>query len=317
MRKSKTISNKRFGCVSDHFDLKLIVRKIIESARGDSNVGDLGMEPLLKKLGEVLGGKRYFLVLDDIWEENRNKLLEDENVGRVIVTTRSENIAKFLTTKQPPIDWMAFEDGSQEVDYSTIVQTGKEIVKRCKGIPLAIKTIGNILHGIRGIILRCHNIKLYGYTLFGFEQFKLEDNIKFYWQVETLEIFRPFTELLSQVTSQFNYEFGDLQTLKLNNCLNLKELPREFEKLINLRHLELSHCLVKLTKLRYLDLSWNESLLSLPDSINDLLNLQTLKLNRCSMLKELSKDIGKLINLRHLEISDCHNWSICQVDWAS
>ncbi|KAF4356333.1 hypothetical protein G4B88_001208 [Cannabis sativa] len=129
------------------------------------------MEPLLKKLGEVLGGKRYFLVLDDIWEENRNKLLElksliirDENVGsRVIVTTRSENIAKFLTTKQPPYrlgvldedpSWslfekMAFEDGSQEVDYSTIVQTGKEIVKRCKGIPLAIKTIGNILHGIR------------------------------------------------------------------------------------------------------------------------------------------------------------------------
>ncbi|XP_060967523.1 putative disease resistance protein RGA4 [Cannabis sativa] len=160
---------KIWVCVSDDFDLKLIVRKVVESAKGDSNFGDLGMESLLKKFQEILGGKRYFLVLDDIWEENHNKLSElknliirDENAGsRVVVTTRSAHIAKFLTSKQQPYQlgvldenqsWslftrVAFEDGSRERENSSIVKIGKEVVKRCKGIPLAIKTIGNLLHG--------------------------------------------------------------------------------------------------------------------------------------------------------------------------
>ncbi|KAF4362745.1 hypothetical protein F8388_022402 [Cannabis sativa] len=158
-------------CVSDQFDFRLIIKSIIESAKGEVISGDMGTELLVKKLREVLGGNRYFVVLDDIWEEDHAKLLKlkdliisNENAGsRVVITTRSENIAKFLTTEQQPYrlgvldeveSWslfrkVAFEDGSQELDNSSIVQIGKEIVKRCKGIPLAIKTIGNILHGKR------------------------------------------------------------------------------------------------------------------------------------------------------------------------
>ncbi|XP_062117774.1 putative disease resistance protein RGA4 isoform X1 [Humulus lupulus] len=160
---------KIWVCVSDNFDLKLIVKSIIESAKGENSAGDIGMEPLRKKLGEVLGGKQYFLVLDDMWEENRNKLLElttliisGENVGsRVVVTTRSEKSAKFIATKQQPYQlgildedqsWslfrkMAFEDGTLELENTSVVKIGKEIVERCKGIPLAIKTIGNLLYG--------------------------------------------------------------------------------------------------------------------------------------------------------------------------
>ncbi|XP_060967517.1 putative disease resistance protein RGA1 [Cannabis sativa] len=156
-------------CVSDPFDFRLIIKSIIESAEGQAISGDMGTELLVKKLREVLGGNQYFLVLDDIWEEDHAMLLKlkdlitsNENAGsRVVITTRSENIAKFLTTEQQPYQlgvldevesWflfkrVAFEDGSQELDNSSIVEIGKEIVKRCKGIPLAIKTIGNILHG--------------------------------------------------------------------------------------------------------------------------------------------------------------------------
>ncbi|KAF4356352.1 hypothetical protein G4B88_001227 [Cannabis sativa] len=143
----------------------------LAKTKGEVISGDMGTELLVKKLREVLGGNRYFVVLDDIWEEDHAKLLKlkdliisNENAGsRVVITTRSENIAKFLTTEQQPYrlgvldeveSWslfrkVAFEDGSQELDNSSIVQIGKEIVKRCKGIPLAIKTIGNILHGKR------------------------------------------------------------------------------------------------------------------------------------------------------------------------
>ncbi|XP_062117780.1 disease resistance protein RGA2-like [Humulus lupulus] len=165
----KHFETKIWVCVSDDFDLKLIIKSIIESAKGDSSLGDMRMEPLQKKLQEVLGSKRFLLVLDDIWEKNHNKLSElknliisDANVGsRVVVTTRFEDIAQFIATKQQPYrlgvldevqSWslfksMAFEDGSHELENSSIVKIGKEIVERCKGIPLAIKTIGNLLYG--------------------------------------------------------------------------------------------------------------------------------------------------------------------------
>ncbi|XP_062117808.1 disease resistance protein RGA2-like isoform X2 [Humulus lupulus] len=165
----KHFETKIWVCVSDDFDLKLIIKSIIESAKGDSSLGDKRMEPLQKKLQEVLGSKRFLLVLDDIWEDNRDNLLKlkdfiisDANVGsRVVVTTRFERSAQLIATKQQPYrlgvldevqSWslfksMAFEDGSHELENSSIVKIGKEIVKRCKGIPLAIKTIGNLLYG--------------------------------------------------------------------------------------------------------------------------------------------------------------------------
>ncbi|XP_062117793.1 disease resistance protein RGA2-like [Humulus lupulus] len=165
----KHFETKIWVCVSDDFDLKLIIKSIIESAKGDSSLGDMRMEPLQKKLQEVLGSKRFLLVLDDIWEKNHNKLSElknliisDANVGsRVVVTTRFEDIAQFIATKQQPYrlgvldevqSWslfksMAFEDGSRELENSSIGKIEKEIVERCKGIPLAIKTIGNLLYG--------------------------------------------------------------------------------------------------------------------------------------------------------------------------
>ncbi|XP_056175198.1 putative disease resistance protein RGA1 [Syzygium oleosum] len=61
--------------------------------------------------------------------------------------------------------------------------------------------------------------------------------------------------------------------------------------------------------LRFLDISENLSMESMPDSITDLVNLQTLKLCRCKSLKTLPRDLRKLINLRHLLIDGCDSLS--------
>ncbi|RZC68231.1 hypothetical protein C5167_031496 [Papaver somniferum] len=55
----------------------------------------------------------------------------------------------------------------------------------------------------------------------------------------------------------------------------------------------------KLVHLRYLDLSRNEDLIELPDSMSGLLNLQTLKLKECSNLFKFPKEIGRMIKLRN------------------
>ncbi|XP_059639085.1 putative disease resistance protein RGA1 [Cornus florida] len=67
-------------------------------------------------------------------------------------------------------------------------------------------------------------------------------------------------------------------------------------------------CISKLTHLRYVDLSGNYGIETLPNSITELLNLQTLKLSNCG-LKRLPREIRKLVSLRHLEIDGCHGLS--------
>ncbi|KAF6140539.1 hypothetical protein GIB67_035566 [Kingdonia uniflora] len=82
--------------------------------------------------------------------------------------------------------------------------------------------------------------------------------------------------LLSHLTS--------LRTLDLRYNYSIKELPKEFEKLIHLR---------------YLDLSWTD-VEELPEVVTNLSNLQTLILNFCHNLRRLPNGIGKLVSLRHL-----------------
>ncbi|CAN6570390.1 unnamed protein product [Malus baccata var. baccata] len=79
-----------------------------------------------------------------------------------------------------------------------------------------------------------------------------------------------------------------LRTLNLSRCW-FKELPEEVGKFIHLR---------------YLNLSSNEELEGLPETLCDLSNLQTLLINDCMRIRKLPERMGKLLNLRHLHI-DC------------
>ncbi|KAM1064626.1 hypothetical protein ACFX2A_029253 [Malus domestica] len=148
---------KIWTCVSNAFDLDIVVKKILESEKN-------GIEQLQKDLRGKVDGKKYLLVLDDVWNENWDKwlALKDLLMGgakgsRILITTRSKTIAtKSNTTKSYNLgglnkeqSWslfkkMAFEDG-KEPDNSTIKEVGEEIVIKCQGVPLAIKTIGGML----------------------------------------------------------------------------------------------------------------------------------------------------------------------------
>ncbi|KAL5755915.1 hypothetical protein ACOSQ2_020661 [Xanthoceras sorbifolium] len=89
---------------------------------------------------------------------------------------------------------------------------------------------------------------------------------------------------------------------------DVKVLPKLFDELACLKALgvpsygieHISKGIEKLIHLRYLDLSSNENLRKLPETLCELYNLQTLNLDDCYNLKELPQGIGKLINLRHL-----------------
>jgi len=101
---------KMWHCMSDNFDVIAIVKSIIELATdGRCDLPD-SIELLQKKLEEVIGQKRFFLVLDDVWNEEK-KLWEDElkpllcSVGGqgsvIVVTCRSKQVASIMSTLKP------------------------------------------------------------------------------------------------------------------------------------------------------------------------------------------------------------------------
>ncbi|XP_050284568.1 putative disease resistance protein RGA4 [Quercus robur] len=155
---------KLWICVSDNFDVKQIVKQILESLKLKEESHEENLDNLQNHLREKLNGKKYFLVLDDVWNEDRDKwlLLKNLLVGgargsRILITTRSENVAKITATnswyslKGLPREkaWslfvkMAFEHGQEPTKKFS--EIGNKIVEKCDGLPLAIRTIGSLLY---------------------------------------------------------------------------------------------------------------------------------------------------------------------------
>ena len=99
-------SLRLWACVSDddpsNLDVKTILAQILESALGQK-FNEYSMEVVVNRVREVLLGKRFLIVLDDLWTESRDELqkllghLVGGKVGsRIVVTTRSKETANIM-----------------------------------------------------------------------------------------------------------------------------------------------------------------------------------------------------------------------------
>ncbi|CAJ1930964.1 unnamed protein product [Sphenostylis stenocarpa] len=151
-------------CVSDDFITKKILQSIIECSTGQNpNLNTL--EALLKKVEEVLQSKRYVLVLDDVWNDDKNKWKELKGMlqsargakgSTILVTTRLEEVASVMKTHTAYLlkelsendSWSLFKHhafGPNREEREELVAIGRKIVRKCVGSPLAIKTLGSLL----------------------------------------------------------------------------------------------------------------------------------------------------------------------------
>ncbi|XP_031248300.1 putative disease resistance protein RGA3 [Pistacia vera] len=151
---------KIWVCVSEPFDELRIAKVILESLT--NNPSQLvGLETLTQNIGQQIEGKKFLLVLDDVWTENpenweslKNTLKCKSLESRILVTTRKENVANAIGTSNiislgilpEEESWSLFcqlaFSGKTNREFEEI---GKKIVKKCKGLPLAVKTLGSLL----------------------------------------------------------------------------------------------------------------------------------------------------------------------------
>ncbi|GMH28173.1 hypothetical protein Nepgr_030016 [Nepenthes gracilis] len=173
----KTIK-QHFNCqawvsISQEWNPQHILVEILRQAAGITQKTDemVSIEGLVDKLRDYLKHKLYLIVLDDVWKKDA---LEDmlpafpfENRGsKIIITTRIHEVVEFpdlphffheprhLTKDE---SWELFskialnhreciDDYQQIGDFEKL---GKEMLKKCEGLPLAIIALGGLL-GAKG-----------------------------------------------------------------------------------------------------------------------------------------------------------------------
>ena len=154
---------KAWVCVSEKIDNFRIAKTILEEVTF-SNCDIQNLNLLQIKIRESLAGKRFLLVLDDVWNENYvtwDELLRVFRCGaqkiKIIVTTRSEKVASIICHFPPhhlkqmsDLDcWLLFKihafKNENFSEYHDLEVIGREIANKCKGLPLAAKTLGGLL----------------------------------------------------------------------------------------------------------------------------------------------------------------------------
>ncbi|KAK4590846.1 hypothetical protein RGQ29_021154 [Quercus rubra] len=147
-------------CVSDPFDQIRVAKAIVESIDGRSPM-ITELQNLVIKICDLIRGKKFFLVLDDVWSEKPNDWEPFEIAlkcgaqgSRILITTRKEGVAKMVNSAYTiNLEVLSNEDSwlicsqmaSVHKDNEQLGKLGRELANKCKGLPLAAKILGSVM----------------------------------------------------------------------------------------------------------------------------------------------------------------------------
>ncbi|XP_078167973.1 putative disease resistance protein RGA3 isoform X1 [Carex rostrata] len=157
-------------CVSTSFSIEDITRKILEDL-GEITHNNESLGGLQKRLIKKIISKKFFLILDDVW--NDDKLCDWEKLivpleyaqqgSKILLTTRMKSVADMFARvlnverenllleglkEQELLELLnkyAFS-GYNLDNHKDLQKIGNDIVKKLRGSPLAAKVIGSLLN---------------------------------------------------------------------------------------------------------------------------------------------------------------------------
>ncbi|XP_040381131.1 disease resistance protein RGA2-like [Oryza brachyantha] len=153
---------RAWACVSDTLDVRRVIMDIIDSVDGAKETPQFhrlpSLDATLRTLMRKIEGKRFLIVLDDVWvsrhwEKLSCPLSSGMSGSMVLLTTRHSKIAKAMGTFDSVtlegLDdndfWVFFLQCTNITEDHTLVQIGRKIAHKLYGNPLAAKTMGRFL----------------------------------------------------------------------------------------------------------------------------------------------------------------------------
>nr|ACC64518.1 Y10-like protein [Dasypyrum hordeaceum] len=115
---------------------------------------------LISEIRDFLRDKRYFILIDDIWDKSvweniRCALVENECGSRVITTTRILDIAKEVggvyqlkhlsTSDSRKLFYQRIFGAEDKRPHIQLAEVSENILRKCGGVPLAIITLASML----------------------------------------------------------------------------------------------------------------------------------------------------------------------------
>ncbi|KAD6452973.1 hypothetical protein E3N88_07678 [Mikania micrantha] len=154
---------KGWVCISDDFDIFGRTKDIFKDLGGGSKLEDFNK--LQEALRDHVRGKRFLLVLDDVWCESYTDwetlvtpLCACAHGSKIIITTRKDQLVKHLECdpQKQQLQSLSQEDalsllalhalGESNFDLHLLLKPlAKAIVKNCGGLPLALIALGRSL----------------------------------------------------------------------------------------------------------------------------------------------------------------------------
>ncbi|XP_047959699.1 late blight resistance protein R1-A-like [Salvia hispanica] len=148
-----------WSTISQGYDAQEILRQILDQVDKGKG-GDLSVDELGDHLYKYLFGRKYFIVMDDMWTIEawggvRRFFPDSKNGSRIVVTTRLSNLASQFNYSNGLDLKFLDEDACWDLFCKTVFEeeacpleledVGKKIVKGCKGLPLSVAVIGGLL----------------------------------------------------------------------------------------------------------------------------------------------------------------------------
>jgi len=158
--------------VSQSYKVEILLQDMLKELCGEKkevlpqNFAAMDRRSLIKEVRKHLQNRRYVVLFDDVWNKKfwddiESAMIDDKNKSRILITTRYENVAYFCK-KSSFIEVHKLEEPLSEEESLRLLckkafygsnggcpeelkDISLEIVRKCKGLPLAIVAIGGLL----------------------------------------------------------------------------------------------------------------------------------------------------------------------------